>query len=324
MFGCNLSAEDCCQQQGIPMSKNIYLSHEHAPKDFKDVLDEVRQRIRREAKTSQDTTKNLALVDELAAFPLGRFLLTHRGANGYWTRYMANMDPQYNLTTGINPEGKPFSKLERWLLTRSRGAYALPRRMHEAQGVLQPMLYNDIVLASLPCGAMDDLLGLDFTDVKTFKLVGIDVDPESIKLAASNAASKKLTDNVELIEKDAWSLDVENQFDALVCHGLTGYIADTQRVLQLYKIFHRALKKPKGVFITNLTVPYTRETTDTKEDIEDAKHHHLIFEDILHFKTVNNRRSVEKTHKMLSQAGFSDLQITIDPRGICFTIIATC
>ena len=53
--------------------------------------------------------ETLNLLDQLAAFELGRFLLGHRGLNGYWTAYL--------ILQG--PHRQDLSPLEQWILHRA-------------------------------------------------------------------------------------------------------------------------------------------------------------------------------------------------------------
>ncbi len=89
---------------------------------------------------------------------------------------------------------------------------------------------ENIVFASLPCGVMRDLLKLDFTGVENFRLVGIDIDYESLELAKKLAKEYGLSEKVEFHQQDAWNMPFQNEFTLLTCHGLHIYEPDDQKV----------------------------------------------------------------------------------------------
>ncbi|MEM7589850.1 MAG: methyltransferase domain-containing protein [Myxococcota bacterium] len=303
------------------------LSHETQPRSLQQAMQTIQARICAQGDLpNAHVQQQLKIVDALAAFGLGRFLITHRGLNGYWTRYMAGLDPHFGLSTGVNPEGKPLSELEQWMLSRSRPAYVLPTRMREVQNILQNMLQDDMVLASVPCGAMDDLLRLDFSTYHNVHLVGIDVDPHSLQLAERNAKERGLSSKVELIERDAWSLEAHERFDALVCHGLTAYEPNLKRVQVLYEGFYRALK-PGGIFLTHLSTLPPKEDPQSSWNIDainmkDIAHDEIIFRYVLNLKPWHNRRTQQQIKELLHNAGFANIRIKLDKRGICPAVIA--
>src|SRR4051812_39803487 len=45
--------------------------------------------------------QQLEIVDQMSEFPLGRYILEHRGTNGYWTDYMLT-HPIRGRITGLN------------------------------------------------------------------------------------------------------------------------------------------------------------------------------------------------------------------------------
>jgi hypothetical protein len=51
------------------------------------------------------------------------------------------------------------------------------------QKLAQSLLKENVVLASIPCGLMRDLLTLDFSNIDHFGLIGVDIDTESLDFA---------------------------------------------------------------------------------------------------------------------------------------------
>ena len=59
-----------------------------------------------------------------------------------------------------------------------------------AEGIRVNSLRPGMALASLPCGAMDDLLSLDLTGISGLRLSGVDLDPAALRLARHNHARR--------------------------------------------------------------------------------------------------------------------------------------
>ena len=176
-----------------------------------------------------------ALLNQLSEFALGRFLLSNKGLNGYWTSYIILHGPKDDKLDG----------LERWMLHKSPAIIATQERFQIFQLHLQKYLRNGMQIASIPCGLMDDLLGLDHSKIQDVKLVGIDLDTKSIELAEKNAEKYNIK-NVLFINKDAWNLGVFQEYDIITSNGLNIYQPDDKKVIELYKEFYKALK-PSGI-----------------------------------------------------------------------------
>ncbi|NEQ35648.1 MAG: hypothetical protein F6K40_04780 [Okeania sp. SIO3I5] len=94
------------------------------------------------------------------------------------------MEHQYRgRVTGIDAQDCTLKELEKFILERNDRVLATQQRYVNFGKVIQNYLQEDIVFASLPCGVMRDLLKFDFTGVDNFRLVGIDIDFESLELA---------------------------------------------------------------------------------------------------------------------------------------------
>ncbi len=69
----------------------------------------------------------MQILNQLADFPLGKFLLQNGGLNGYWTDYV--MEQQYRgRVTGIDAQGCTFKELEKFILERNPRVLATQQR----------------------------------------------------------------------------------------------------------------------------------------------------------------------------------------------------
>lgn len=63
---------------------------------------------------------------------------------------------------------------------------ATQERFKIFQKSIESNLKNDIKIASIPCGVMDDLLYLHYDKFWNIELFGIDIDDQSLVLAKEN------------------------------------------------------------------------------------------------------------------------------------------
>jgi len=268
--------------------------------------------------------RQLDIIDQFCAFPLGRFILERRGANGFWTDYMIS-HPHKGRVTGLNIEGKPFTPLEEFFLNKIPIIVAHQERFGIFQKLAQSFLTDGAVLASIPCGIMRDLLTLDFSNVTNFELVGIDIDHESLLLAKQYADEKGIT-NIRLIEQDAWQMPFINEFDVITSSGLNVYESDPQRLLELYRRFFQALKPGGKLIISVLTYPPDGDKKSdwdlTGIEPETLLLDRIIHKDILDIKW-RNFRSAQELDKEFILAGFIDIKVHFDKHRIFPTIVAT-
>ncbi len=267
--------------------------------------------------------RQLEIIQLLSEFPLGRFILERRGANGFWTDYMiARSDQEY--ASGLNAEGKPFNFMENFILNQSLVVLASRERYHLFRSIAQNFLKDNMVLASIPCGIMRDLITLDFSSTKNIHLVGIDIDSDSLNLA-QNLAKENAIKNISFLEQDAWNLAQNESFDLITSSGLNVYEDDPQRVLELYSCFFNALK-PGGILVTSVLThpPGSSSATDWKLDnipAETLLLDHIFHNDILEVKW-RNFRSLSELDKEFKTVGFSEVSILLDKNNIFPTIIA--
>lgn len=177
-------------------------------------------------------------------------------------------------------------------------------------------------ISSIPCGLMDDLLGLSYLDVDNVTLTGIDLDAHSIFLAQKNA-KKYGFKNVNFHQEDAWKLDIDQEYDIITSNGLNIYEQDDGRVVALYQQFCQALK-PGGLLVTSFLTPppdLSSESTWKNINIDDALKQKAIFSDIIEvswqvFRTENQVKI------QLEKSGFEVLDIIYDTQGIFPTVLA--
>jgi Methyltransferase domain. len=118
---------------------------------------------------------------------------------------------------------------------------ALPLLLAENQQHVK----NGATLACIPCGSMKELLQLDYTDIDTIRLIGIDPDFDKIKYAQALSESRQLCRYTNLILADASELDFCNEFDLISCSTLDLIGTQQDKILTIYRLFYQALK-PKG------------------------------------------------------------------------------
>lgn len=256
----------------------------------------------------------IKLVDELSTFDLGKFLLVNRGLNGYWTDYVVNF-PRNQINS--------LALLEQKLLSSS-----VFNATYERQQIFKQENQKQVVtganLAAIPCGLMSELLDLDFSLVDNIQLSGIDLDTDSLQQSRlkTNPADDRIARSY--VTLDAFSLDINEEFDLISSNGLTIYLADDELVVKLFSKFHKALK-PGGKLVTSfLTYPAQfgeiSEVISCDVNPNDAIAK-LIFVDALEV-TWNCYRSSVQMESLLSKAGFSRIKIIGDSKYIFPTCVA--
>ncbi len=178
-------------------------------------------------------------------------------------------------------------------------------------------------LASIPCGAMNDLLKLDYSNVLNVHLVGIDIDSDSIELAKNNIAKTSLNAKSEI--SDAWKLkrSEDNKFDLITSNGLNIYESSEERLVELYKNFYDALG-PNGYLVTSFIAKSS--SVDPNSTWQNVNKDFLIkqkavFADIIQAKWQNSWTEAQMRNH-LELAGFSNIEIIYDSQRMFPTVIA--
>ncbi|MCX7338393.1 MAG: methyltransferase domain-containing protein [Alphaproteobacteria bacterium] len=286
------------------------LTHDNLRQDFD--LSVYQKNLERKPNLTFSLDVEMDLLKELGEFDLGRFLLKNKGLNGYWTAYIILHGPlEINLTP-----------LETWFLHKAPTVRATQERFGIFKQQLSKYLKSEIILASVPCGLMDDLLGLDYAQCEDVKLVGIDLDGESLQFAQKNAQAHGIN-AVEFIKRDAWNLGVNAEYDVLTSNGLNIYQPNDEKVVALYGEFYKALKAG-GIFITSFLTPppvLSAESPWNNYDPSDVLKQKAIFGDIIQVGW-QAFRSESKTRDQLAQAGFTVLDVLYDSQGMFPTVVA--
>lgn len=308
------------------MGKSAGLNRTHARdiNSFAENIEALKKKITLRGDLPHVTCKRqLEIIDQLCAFPLGRFILERRGANGFWTDYMVS-HPAHGKISGLNSEGVPFTPLEEWFLNQCPIVVAHQERFQIFQKLTQKLLKDNITLASIPCGLMRDLITLDLSKIINFRLIGIDIDSESLSFAEKLAHQKNIG-NIKLIQQNAWELSLQQEIDVITSSGLNVYEPDPNKVLELYARFFNALK-PGGHLITSVLTYPPGEAKETDWDVNNIPEETLLLDRILHKDILDikwrNFRSSLELEKEFRQVGFSTVSIHFDKYRIFPTILA--
>jgi hypothetical protein len=268
--------------------------------------------------------EQLNIVKDLATFPLGQFLINNRGLNGYWTDYIL-MHPQTGRLTQLNCEGKSFSELEDYILNRAPVVLATQERFNIFHQELQKRLDEGIVLASIPCGLMSDLLTLDFSSIHDYTLFGVDLDENAITELQSKVQNRNIEGKIELLTADAWQFHLPQKVDVITSNGLNIYETNDTRVVELYRQFYGNLKYGGCLITSFLTEPpgmaSELEWVMSEINPNDARLQKILFADILNISW-QAYRSTKLTIEQLEKAGFTQVQIISDRAGMFPTVVA--
>ncbi len=300
------------------LSKNVTTSKEDsAPRtkpDFIQLFEAIKNRIMIEPCASYTTVEEkLDILHQLATTPMGCFLLENKAYNSFWADYSIG-HPSF-----IEKKSAPLTTIEKFLLEKSPGIIAIRERYKTVMDILQSTLFEDIQIASLPCGTMTDLLNLDYSDLNKFTMTGVDQHLKSLEYSIKLANNKGLTQHLSLIQDDAWNLNVEHAYHVISCHGFTVYEYSEKKVENLFKLFHKALK-PSGMFVTSFWTPGPDESVNSPWDFsqidEDAlRLRRIIYNDIIHVKW--KARSLDEMAYLLSKAGFDGIEFSFDTQKMC-------
>ncbi|MBX9976720.1 MAG: class I SAM-dependent methyltransferase [Alphaproteobacteria bacterium] len=275
-------------------------------------MDSHEKRLESIAQPTLPLSEEKEMLHQLSEFELGKFILNNKGLNGYWTAYLILHGPKQN----------DVSPLEHWLLHDAPGVKATRERFHIFKEQLQNRIQPEMILASIPCGLMDDLLSLDYASASGVHLVGIDLDQESLDLAEKNAQTTQCA-HISFLKKSAWDLGVTHTFDLITSNGLNIYEPDDEKVIALYKEFYKALTL-NGTLITSfLTTPPMLDTNSPWKILDPAalQKQKALFNDVIGV-TFQCFRTEAQTRSQLKAAGFSAIDIIYDTQGMFPTVIA--
>jgi SAM-dependent methyltransferase len=263
-------------------------------------------------------SRQLALLEELCSFPLGRHIFYTKGANGYWTDYLVYA-PLFEKALK-----KEANSIETFLKYRSPHVCAQRELFQTFVKTTNKLLKDDMVIASVPCGMMRDLFSLDLSMVEDVHLVGIDIDAEVLQNVQEKATQKNIN-AVSLYQKDAWNLDMPEAFDLINSIGLNVYEQDHVQVINLYKQLHKSLKSGGVLFTGVLTYP----PTHTKKGdwiLSGMSQEDILLEKILHKDILDinwqNFRHLDEIINDFKEAGFSEVTVVLDKHRVFPGVIA--
>jgi len=294
--------------------KSVLISHNDSNLDAS--VQEIKERIEK-ANFSADYNEYLfTLLNQLLESELGQFLISNRGLNGYWTSYIV-----------LYPDNKqkPVNEAERWFLETCPTVIATQERFKIFQKVLNKSINNGMKLASLPCGLMDDLLLLDYSQISDIDLVGIDLDQKSLDQARVVAEKLNLEKHCEFYNYDAWQLPWEAEFDVLVSNGLNVYVHEDQSLQELYKGFYRVLKKG-GILVTSFLTPIPGLSGESPWLLDNIDQKSLMLQKIIFSDILNVQwqsfKTEEQVRETLTDIGFRDIEVIYDSNRIFPTVVA--
>lgn len=292
------------------MDDSHLISHK-ATASLEQLISEARARI--DAYTGGELSKAEMhlMLDQLLEHPVGRSVFIGKGLDGEATRF---------FISGASDEANP---LIRWICDRAPVVLATQERFRIFCTELQKRVHSGVHFASVPCGIMDDLLGLNLADTHNVLFSGIDLDEKSLKLAQASAQAKGRGKMSSFYQSDAWNLGkFEERFDVLTSNGLNIYESDDAKVTALYREFFKTLK-PGGILITSFLTPPPAKGGTTWKDVNpiEAVKQRILFGTIIgvgwqHFRTE------ETTRAQLKEAGFNNIEIIYDSQGMFPTVIA--
>lgn len=303
------------------------ITHSEALLEFSELIEDKKQKIITSTPDKKHQKFKLSMLNDLAVSPLGRFFLEHQGANGFWTDYIINYPQTQDSEHGVDSEGNALTPTEKFIIYDAPVTLAHRERFKIFQRETQKRLTNGCTIASIPCGCMRDLITLDFSKVENVALVGVDLDSESLELASYIAKKRGVEKNVKLYQKNAWDIDFENCFDVINSSGLNVYEPSRKRVVELYKIFYKALKKGGTLITAVLTHPPGSSEEKSEWNLDKILSNNIDKERILFSEIVEsawlNFRSTDEMIKDFREAGFKDVKVIGDSGYIFPTIIAT-
>ena len=248
--------------------------------------------------------EQLGLVDELDSFPLGRWLLRNHGLNSEWTDYVISSAPASEDLS---------CDLERFLVYGAPTMIATRERFGHFQQAIQAELPTASRVASVPCGRMADLLTLDYENASDVAIVGLDLDPDALRLADRLASERGLSSKVRLRKTDAWRMRLAPEFDVITTNGLSIYEPSEARVADLYTRLAAGLI-PGGLLVTSyLTAPPSVRKDSLWDcdavDFEALRLQTLIFMDICEARWANYRS--EAVLKPIFEAAGLEIERTV-------------
>lgn len=158
-------------------------------------------------------------LNELAASPIGRFILVNGGVNGFWTNFLTRIGCE-SIRNKIEPR-KFDNKVEEYLIewfAKIRGEQEFLLR-----NIIGPLLKPGFAVASIPSGLMSEVL-LAANHFENVKLYAIDIDKTNFDLIRKMYGDRLKGNDFHSLELDVLNLDFECTFDLITCLGFVMYL----------------------------------------------------------------------------------------------------
>ena len=301
--------------------QGVNLSHSGNP-SLEEVIakrGEVRMRIKSEGDKSYASVEELLYwLDWICESELGRFILCNQGLNGKFTRYFTYHSVS-RMAPGLNSYGTPLDPFESFFLEKPMLIVASSERARIFDRTIQQHIRNDVVFGSVPCGVMTDLLTLDFSNAKGFKLVGLDIDRVSLNSAKQISEAFLLEKHCEFRHVNVFEMNFESEFDLLSSSGITLYMKSEEDIVLFYSKLYKALK-PGGTLVTSFCT--TEDEWDkSNQDPETVRLEKAILVDILKVGW-RNQVSTHRLREQLTSAGFNaeNIKVISDTNNVMPTV----
>lgn len=281
---------------------------------FEAIFEKTKERLEGARELSISREEALWMLEQTREFDSGRYILVNKGINGYWTAYWA---------LHVLEKESIANPLEEWIVRRAPLELAVQERFKIFKREVEKRMVSGMTLASVPCGLMDDLLLADRGNAQGVKLLGIDLDEESLALARENARMRGVEADCDFLKRDAWDLGLEGECDLITSSGLNVYEPDNERVKDLYRNFYRALR-PGGILVISFFTPppaLDKNSPWRDYDAEDLRKQRGLFVDVWQ---VNWQvfRTEAQMREHLESAGFRVLEVIYDRQAMFPTVVA--
>ncbi len=291
------------------------MDNKQLTQSFQTALKNLKSKIIKRGNLSHVSVEDqLSYINELYQFPLGQVLLGKKSIDTFWTDF---------IITYLGQKGR--TNLEDFILNRSPFILAWRELAENFQKIIQENLKDGMTLASIPCGAMRELLQLDYSYISNFRIIGIDIDPDSLFLAQQLGEKRGLTQHLNICQYDAWQLPYNSEIDLIASCGLNIYISNRQKVLDLYRQFVRALKPEGKLIIGFLTYP-PGENMPSEWHLDEIAPKDLFLETVLYKNILDlqwrNFRTSNEFESELREVGFSQVTFHYDRLHVFPTVVA--
>jgi len=271
--------------------------------DFQERFEKIRARLVAAGDTQfGPLNEKLELLKAMSEFDYGRHLLVNGGLSGRWSHYA------FYEYSRLKVAGHKFHPTEVRLLEMA-GMASQRERLDISQALIKQSLCEGIQMLSVPCGVMADLLTIDYSALSDFRLVGVDLDPESLALAEDFSRQNNLRNKCEFIKGDAWHLPFQSEFDIVISLGLNFYSPSVEAALELYRSLYQTVK-PAGRLIVTYSTPMLGDPRSERDPAfttpEDMKLGKLMAE-VVQGKYLSNVNTSEDIVQHLKSVGFSSV-----------------